>query len=147
MRFSVEATDMSRAPKGIYLVAGMFFFSGLACIAELLAFIFHSLGFQQGRGLLFQSGSLLIVLCGLVLFWLLCYGVVAVARLQVGARWAFLAMTVFLLFRFVTAPATRSVLYSAQWTFVLRIVLLLPVVAACIYLWRFARAQERKSEE
>jgi hypothetical protein len=117
---------MNGAPKGIYLVAIVFFFGGLLCIAELLKLIFYAVGFERSRGLMFQAGSLWILISGLLLFWLLCYGVVAVARLRHGARWAFFGMTLFLIFRFLMAP-------SANFHCVL---LALPLIACCIYLWR-----------
>jgi hypothetical protein len=117
---------MNGRPKGVYLVAVVFFFGGLVCIGELLRVIFYALGFERGRGLMFQSGYLWVVLCGLLLFWLLCYAVVALARLRYGARWAFFGMTLFLIFRFLMAPAANFHC----------VLLVLPSIGCCIYLWR-----------
>ena len=123
---------MNRTPKGIYVVAIVFFFSGLLCIAELLSLIFYQLGFERGKGLLFQRGSLWVLLCGLLLFWLLCYAAVALAQLRHAARWVFFAMTIFLTLRFLARSET---------SFVHRTLLLLPPVVSCIYLWRLRLAR------
>jgi hypothetical protein len=109
---------MNRAPKGIYVVAVMFFFMGLVCIAELLAVIFYALGFERSRGLLFQPGYLWVLLSGLLLFWVLCYAVVALVRQRSVGQWIFLAMTFFLAVRFP-----------------LCLVLLPPVIPCWIYLY------------
>jgi len=91
---------MNRTPKGLYVVAVVFFLMGLVCIAELLAVIFYALGFERGRGLLFQPGHLWVLLAGLLLFWVLCYAVVALVRQRPVGQWIFMAMTVFLAVRF-----------------------------------------------
>jgi hypothetical protein len=117
---------MNGAPKGIYLVVIVFFFGGLLCIAELLKLIFYALGFERSRGLMFQAGSLWILISGLLLFWLLCYGVVAVARIRHGVHWVLSAMTLFLMVRFLTAPAANFAC----------VLLVLPLIACSIYLWR-----------
>jgi hypothetical protein len=98
-----EAMHMNGAPKRIYLVAVVFFLTGLVCIAELLPIIFYPLGFERGKGLLFQPQYLWVLLCGFLLFCLLCYGVAGLVRSRPAARWAFLVMILFLVIRSLTA--------------------------------------------
>src|SRR5687767_5170274 len=99
---------MKETPKGIYLVAVVFFFTGLLCIADLLPRIFYLFGFERDRGLLWQPGYLWVLLGGLLLSWLLCYGDVAMTRLRPAPQWIFFAMTLFLIFRFMLEPAANS---------------------------------------
>lgn len=127
---------MKHPSKGIYLVAVAFVFAGLICIGELLPPVFYALGFERKMGLLFQPGSGWVLLGGLLAFWLVCYGVVGLTRLHPAPQWAFFAMTLFLTFRCVSEPVTNSPFYSVQRIYLARFLLLVPLIAGCVYLLR-----------
>jgi len=127
---------MKHPPKGIYLVAVVFFFAGLLCIGDLLPRIFYASGFKRETGLLSQPGYVWVLVGGLLAFWLMCYAVVGLVRLRSAPQWAFFAMTLFLMFRCVSEPAVNSPFHSAQRIYLTRFLLLAPLIAGCVYLLR-----------
>jgi hypothetical protein len=117
-------------PKGIYLVAIVFFASGLLCTAQLLQVVFeafglHGLSLANSKWIL--SGyvvALCLVLCGVALL----------ARLHPLPRWLMFAMTLFFTIEAAAVPPVASPFYSASTMYFNRALLMLPLVASCVYL-------------
>src|ERR1700737_2539233 len=124
---------MKRAPKGIYLVAVVFFCAGVVCIGALLPPIFYVFGFRREQALLQQSGYRWVLVGGVLGWLLLCYGVHNLVRLRAAPQWVFFAMTLYLMFHLLVEPAGNSPFYSRQQIYLNRFLLLLPLVASCIY--------------
>ena len=123
-------------PKGIYLVAVVFFFAGLLCMAQLLLLAFDWFGISPiltTRNLQWRLPAYLLLL-GLDLV-----GVYLLVRLRPAGKWLMLAMTVFLTAVLLMTPAAATVFYSQPRLYVNRILLLLPMIASCVYLWRLQR--------
>jgi hypothetical protein len=127
---------MKPVPKGIYLVAVAFFLAGLVCIGELLPPLFYLFGFERERALLLQAGFEWVLVGGVLAFLLLCYAVFGLVRLHPVPQWALFAMTLLLMFRFLSEPTGNSPFYSPQRIYLNRFLLLLPLMAACVYLLR-----------
>ena len=124
-------------------MAVVFLFTGLLCIGEFLPMICYQFGFERDRGLLFQAGGLWVIVGGLVLFWAICYGVVALIRSRRSVQYVFLAMTLFLTFRFLTEP-DHSFRYSQGEILVRRALLLAPIILSCVYLFRVHLIRKRQ---
>ena len=126
-------------------MAVVFFFAGYCCIAELLPLILYLFGERrQGQILSSEPRYEWVFVCGLTLFWLLCYGIVALVRLRRSAQAVLFAMTLFLAFRFMTVPATNSCLYSQREIVAFRIIFLLPLIVSCAYLFRLRFAAKKQ---
>lgn len=125
-------------PKGIYFVAVAFLAAGLLCSAQLLNVIFAALGIPPGPNI----GTMKWVLTAYLLaLFLVLYGVAMLVRLHPAPRWVFFAMTAYLMIDLAIAPAGNSPFYSQSRIYLNRILLMLPFVASCIYLFRLKRSE------
>jgi hypothetical protein len=136
---------ITKPPIGIYVVAVVFLFAGLLCVAELLGVMFTWLGVDPGP----STTSMKWLLPGYVLgLCLVCYGVFFLIRLHPAPRWLMFGMTLYLTIQLAVAPADDSPFYSASRIYLNRLLLALPLIASCIYLAqpRFRRAGRSGSE-
>jgi len=131
---------MKKPPKGMYVVAVVFFFSGLMFMAQLLIFLFEFFGVSPALNLGTIQWRLAAYLAalGLILF-----GVFLLMRLHPVGRWLMLGITVFLTATLLMTPAAATVFYSQPRLYLNRILLLLPMIASCVYLFppRFLRSK------
>ncbi len=67
-------------------------------------------------------------------FCLVCYGVALLTRLHPAPQWLMFGMTLFLTVRSVAAPAGDSPFYSGPQIYLNRFLLVLPMIAGCVYL-------------
>lgn len=128
-----------KPPKGIYAVAVVFFFTGMLCISLLMPPIYiHLFGFSEKGGLIQQAGYQWVLVGGVLASWLVLYGVYALTRLHPAPQWAMVAMTLFMLFELVFAsqPVDSSPFYSRQQMIFNRLLLMLPLILSCAYLFR-----------
>jgi len=127
-------------PKGLYLVAVVFFFTGLLFMNQVLILAFELFGVS----LALNPGTIKWRLAVfLMAFGLILYGVFLLMRSHPAGRWLMLGMTVFLAAVLLFTPTAASVLYSQPQLYVNRILLLLPLIASCAYLfWPRPRASE-----
>jgi hypothetical protein len=133
---------MNKPPKGIYLVAVVFFLAGLLCIAELVNLIAAVLGINPAINL----ANLTWVLPGYVLgLCLVAYGAAMLARLHPAPQWLLWTMTLFLMVRFATMPAGGSPFHSEARIYLNRFLLVLPLIVSSAYLVRL-RARLRDSK-
>jgi hypothetical protein len=124
-------TVNKKPPKGIYFVAIVFFVGGVICMGELLNVIFAAFGIPEGPNL----ATLKWVLTGYgVALCLVCYGVALLARLHPAAQWLMFGMTLLLTVQAATTSAGDSPFYSAPRIYLNRFLLLLPMIASCVYL-------------
>lgn len=119
-------------PIGIFLVALVFFFGGLLCLAQTLVFAFDLFGISPGltTGNLQGRLAFYLLLLGLDLF-----GVYLVVRMHAAAKWLMLGMTLLVAVQLFTAPAT-SPSYSETQLYLNRVLLWAPMLASTIYLFR-----------
>lgn len=123
----------NRPPRGIYLVAIVFFASGLVCMAQFLNVAFAAMGIEAGLNI----ATIKWVVTGYVLaLGLVGYGVVLLARLHPVPQWLMFGMTLFLTVQSIAAPAGDSPFYSPSRIYLNRALLVLPLVASCVYLLR-----------
>jgi len=127
-------------PKGMYIVAVIFFFAGLMFMAQVLIFAFELFGASPALNLGTIKWRLAVYLAAL---GLILYGVFLLMRLHPAGRWLMLGMTLFLTAALLITPTAASVLYSQPRLYVNRILLLLPMVLSCVYLfWPRLRASK-----
>ena len=120
-------------PKGIYLVAIVFFAAGLLCIAELVNMITGALGIDPG----IKMSNLAWVLPGYVVgLCLVTYGAAMLVRLHPAPQWLMWAMTLFLAVDFATMPVRNSPVQSETDIYINRLLLMLPLIAGSVYLLR-----------
>ena len=115
---------MTGPPRGIYLVAIVFFASGLLCAGQLLQVVFEALGLHGlnlANSRWFLSGYV-------VAFCLVLCGVALLARLHPLPRWLMFGMTLFLTIQAVAMPAGDSPFYSASRIYVNRALMVLPLI-------------------
>ena len=128
-----------KPPKGIYVIAVVFFLTGMICIALLMPPIYVRLfGFSEKSGLIQQAGYQWVLVGGVLASGLVLYGVYALTRLHPAPQWAMVAMTLFMLFELVFAsqPVDSSPFYSREQMIFNRFVLMLPLILSCAYLFR-----------
>jgi hypothetical protein len=63
-----------------------------------------------------------------------CYGVALLVRLHPAPQWLMFGMTLFLTVRAAATPAGDSPFYSAPRMYLNRFLLVLPMIASCVYL-------------
>jgi intracellular septation protein A len=125
-------TSKKKPPKGIYLVAIVFLVSGLICMAQFLNVVFGAFGVE---GLSLSNSKWIVTGYGLA-FCLVCCGVALLTRLHPLPQWLMFGMTVLLTVQMIAWPARDSPLYSAQRIYLNRALMVLPMVASCVYLLR-----------
>lgn len=127
-------------PKGIYVVAVVFFFAGLLFMNQLLIFMFELLGVSTAPSLETIKWPLAasVFALGLTLS-----GVFLLVRMHPVARWLMLGLTVCLAAMLLLTPAAASVLLSQPRLYLNRVLLLSPLIASCVYLFpaRFPRSK------
>ncbi len=102
-------------------------------MTELLSGVFAALGMPEGLNL----ATLRWVLPGYVAgLCLVCYGVLLLTRLHPAPQWVMFVMTLVLTVRLGLAPAGGSPFYSSPRIALNRALLLLPLIASCVYLLR-----------
>ena len=122
---------ITKKPLGIYFVAAVFLFAGLLCIAEGIGVMLAGLGIDQGL----STTTMKWLLPGYVLgFCLVCYGALSMIRFHPVPQWIMFGMTLFLTIQFAVAPAGDSPFYSAPRIYLNRMLLVLPMIASCVYL-------------
>lgn len=119
-----------KPPKGIYAVAVVFFFFGLICSAQVLGMVFGAFG-MPGASLANLKWTLSASLLALGL--VLC-GVYFMTRMHPAPRWLLFAMTLALGVQFALPPPGASPFHSPGRIYLNRALLMLPLVASCIYL-------------
>ena len=67
---------------------------------------------------------------------LVCYGVLLLIKLHPVPQWIMFGMTLFLTVQLAMAPAGDSPFYSAPRIYLNRMLLVLPLIASCVYLTR-----------
>jgi hypothetical protein len=132
----------SKPPRGIYVVAVVFFLAGLLCIAELVSLISAALGINPAINLANLAWVLPLYVLGLCL---VAYGAAMLARLHSAPQWLLWAMTIFLTVRLATMPAGDSPFYSEARIYLNRFLLVLPLIMSSAYLVRL-RARLRDSK-
>jgi hypothetical protein len=135
---------MKPRPPGIYIVAVVFLFAGLLCVAEVFGAMLAALGIVEGPNM----ATLKWLLPGYVMgLCLVCYGVFFLIRLHPAPQWIMLGMTLFLTVQLAMAPAGDSPFYSAPRIYLNRMLLVLPLIGSCAYLaWlRFLEGRAAKS--
>ena len=120
-------------PPGIYIVAVVFLFAGLLCVAELFGAMLAALGIVQGPNVATMKWLLPGYVAGLCL---VCYGVFFLIKLHPVPQWIMFGMTLFLTVQLAMAPAGDSPFYSAPRIYLNRMLLVLPLLASCAYLAR-----------
>jgi hypothetical protein len=124
---------MKQPPLGIYIVAIVFLFAGLLCVAELFGVMLAALGVAPGA----SPASMKWVLPGYVVgLCVVCYGVFFLIRFHPVPQWVMFGMTLFLTMQLAVAPAGDSPFYSAPRIYLNRMLLFLPLIASCVYLAR-----------
>lgn len=119
-----------KPPNGIYAVAVVFFFFGMICAMQAVGLAFWALGV---RGV--NLGNLRWTLpASLVAFFAVLCGVYFLTRMHPAPRWLLFAMTLLLGVQFALPPPGDSPFYSPRQLYLNRAILMLPLVASCIYL-------------
>jgi len=77
-----------------------------------------------------------VITGGLLALFLVCYGVFLLTRLHPAPQWLMFGMTLLLTIRLAAEPAGGSPFYSAQRIYLNRFLLVLPMIASCVYLRR-----------
>lgn len=122
-----------RPPRGIYFVAIAFFVATVICLSELLNTISDALGIDQSLNLATIHWLLAL---GFAALCLTCYGVVLLVRLHPVPRWLMFAMTLFLTVQMAVTPTGGSPFYTPSRIALNRLLLVLPMIASCVYLLR-----------
>jgi hypothetical protein len=134
--------SMAKPPAGIYVVAVAFFIAAMVCTVWVLSIVLGALGLDARLNvttLKWMLPAYVLALC------LVCYAVALLVRLHPVPQWVMVGMTVFLLVQAVTTPAD-SPFYSVPRIYLNRTMLLLPMIASCVYLVRLrGRATPRSS--
>ena len=117
-------------------MAVTFFVAGLVAVADLGGAAFAWFGVTTPLGLDTLPWTLAAFV--IALFALL-YGVYLLVRLHPAPQWLMAVMTLYFTLRFFITPADGSVLYSPARVFVNRLVLLLPLIVSCGYLYAVRR--------
>jgi len=118
---------------GLYIVAVVFLFAGMLCVAELFGALLAALGIVEGPNVATMKWLLPGYVVGLCL---VCYGVFLLIKLHPVPQWVMLGMTLFLTVQLAMAPAGDSPFYSAPRIYLNRVLLVLPLLASCAYLAR-----------
>jgi hypothetical protein len=124
---------MKHSQKGIYIVAIVFLFAGLLCVAELFGMMLAALGMTEGPNVATMKWLLPGYVAGLCV---VSYGMFSLIRLHPVPQWIMFGMTLFLTIQLAVAPADDSPYYSASRIYLNRILLALPLIASCVYLAR-----------
>jgi len=118
-----------KPPKGIYAVAIVFFVTGLLSLAQFGGVVADAAGF---RGL--DLGNAKWVLpAGVVALCLVLYGVALLTRLHPLPQWLMFVMTVLWIIQIGLSPPD-SPFYSPARMYLNRLLLVLPMIASCVYL-------------
>jgi hypothetical protein len=129
---------MTKPPKGLYVVAVVFFLTGLLFITQVLIYTFELLGVSLALNL----GTIQWRLgAGLIGLGLILWGIFLLMRMRPASRWLMLGMTAFLAADLLVTPAAVKVLVSEPQLYLNRFALLLPMIASCIYLFRMKRSE------
>ena len=111
--------------KLIYLVAVVFFVQALICALVVVSVVVQSIWNKSPEATAVTVG---VTVCAA------CYGVYLLIREYRVARWLMYAMTAYIAFVMFRGPAAGSPFDSEARIQVNRIVMMLPMIASCIYL-------------
>ena len=123
---SERAATATPTPKLLYVVGVVFFFTALLSLMQVLSLIRESFRYTDPTSI---AITVAVAVC------LAAYGVYLLTRRYRVADWLMYAMTVSLGVQMLM-PTQGSAFYSAGQLYLNRALLMLPLVASCLYLAR-----------
>lgn len=124
-------------PKGLYVVAVVFFIASLISIAQLMNVVlplFNISGLSNAN-----VGGLSAI--GAVAFCVAVWATYLLTQQRPVATWLMYAMTLGLGVTMILAPVASSPFYSPSRLYLNRVLMLLPLAASCLYLARRSRTR------
>jgi len=119
----------------IYAVAFVFFVAASIVLSQLITEVAAPFGFKGVN----VSNAAWVLPAFVIALCVVLYGVLLMTRLHPIPQGLLFAMTIYLIVQAIITPAGSSPFYSASRIYLNRALILLPMVASCVFLFRLRR--------